>query len=131
MHTASAALTDSEARLLQGVGDRIVFTLLGSPLSYLAAIAFARCDGFLDEPGGVVIYDLSASTLIDEDAALAICDMIDVCRRNGRYVILSGLRHRFVRNLLGAGLFDRLSDAQCFEDRRAAIDAAIAYCRAN
>ena len=131
MHPDPDALTEREARLLRAVGDPIVFTLLGSPLSYSAAIAFARCEGLLDELGGVVVYDVSPSTFIDESTALAICEMIDLSRRNGRYVILSGLQRHVVGNLGRAGVFDRLSEAQCFQARRAAIEAAIAYCRAN
>lgn len=48
------AFTEYETDLLQPVSDRIVYTVLGNPLSYSAAVAFARCDKCLGQPGGVV-----------------------------------------------------------------------------
>lgn len=125
------AFTEYETDLLQPVSDRIVYTVLGNPLSYSAAVAFARCDKCLGQPGGVVIYHLSPIMFIDECAALAICDLVDQSQRNGRYVILSGLRDSLINDLDRARIFDRLSRSQCFEARRSAIEAAIAHCRTN
>lgn len=129
MHSDPETLSTYEAQLLQGVGDRIIFTLLGSPLSYASAIDFARRVKQLDGRRTVVIYHLSHSAFVDVSAAQAIGEMIDLSERNGRYVILSGLRNDVLGTLRQTGIFDRLSETQCFENRRLGIEAAIAYCR--
>lgn len=131
MRTDPDALTEYEIRLLQRVGDRIVYTVLGSPLSYSAAIAFARYDQVLGKSHGVVIYALSRSTIMDESSALVIREMIELSRRNSRYVILCGVKGHLVSALRSAGIFELLSETQCFEARRTAIEAALAYCQAG
>ena len=76
-----------------------------------------------------MIYHLSHSAFVDLGAAQIIGEMIDLSERNGRHVILSGLKTDTLRSLKQAGIFDRLSEAQCFEDRRLGIETAVAYCR--
>lgn len=124
-------LTEYETHLLSSVGDRIVYTVLSNPLSYSAAIAFARCDRSLGRPGGVVIYELSGSTIIDRSSALAIGEMVELSQRNGRYVILSGAKGDRVSTLNDAGVFALLTEPQRFELRRNAIEAAVDHCRAH
>ena len=129
MHSDPDALSAYEARLLQAVGDRVIFTLLGSPLSYASAIDLARRVKQLDGWRTIVIYHLSDSAFVDVSAAQVIGEMIDLSERNSRYVILSGVRNHVLGAPEQAGIFDRLSAAQCFEARRLGIEAAAAYCR--
>jgi len=127
----SDVLTAYEDDLLHPFENRVTVTLLHSSLSYAAALELARRDTQAKEQGGVVVYDLSHSTYIDRNIALAIREMIDLTQGHGRRVMLSGLQGYATRALNRTGIFERLPRGQCFDTRKAAIEAAVAYCRAN
>ena len=121
-------LTPEEKTLLRSVGGRVLLTQLHGSFSYASARDLARRDTQAIAPRDVVIYDFSHAGYIDPSAALAIDEMIDLSLKHERHVLVSGLRDRALRVLSGMGVLDRVPPAQRFDERRAAIEAAVAYC---
>jgi len=124
-------LTADERATLRQVGGRVLVTLLHGSFSYASARELARHDLQAVTNLDVVVYDFSGSGYIDPSAALAIDEMIDVSMRHDRLVIISGLRDQPHRVLSGMGVLDRIPENQRFEQRKDAIDAAVAHCRAR
>ena len=124
-------ISPEEKALLRSVNGRVLITLLHGSFSYASARELARRDTQAVTPRDVVIYDFSHSGYIDTSVAIAIDEMVDLSRKHGRHVIMSGLRGHALKALEGMGVLDRVPPAQRFEERRAAIEAAVAYCRAK
>jgi SulP family sulfate permease len=122
-------LTPDEKALLRTVGGRVLVTLLHGSFSYASARDLARRDTQAINPRDVVLYDFSHAGYIDPSAALAIDEMIDLSQKHNRHVIVSGLHSHALRTLGGMGVLDRVPEAQRFEDRTDAIEAAVAHCR--
>jgi SulP family sulfate permease len=124
-------LTAEEKELLRPTNGRVMLTLLHGSFSYASARELARRDTQSISPRDVVIYDFSHSGYIDTSVALAIDEMIDLSQKHDRHVIVSGLRGHALNALDGMGVLDRVPPAQRFDDRKAAIEAAVAYCGAK
>ena len=122
-------LTPEEKALLRTVGGRVLVTLLHGSFSYASARDLARRDTQTIAPRDVVIYDFSQAGYIDPSAALAIDEMIDLSQKHERHVLVSGLRDLALRTLSGMGVLDRVPPDQRFDQRKDAIEAAVAYCR--
>jgi SulP family sulfate permease len=123
-------LTAEEKAALRQVPGRVLVTLLHGSFSYASARELARRDSQSTTDLDAVVYDFSHSGYIDPSAALAIDEMIELSIRNGRHVIVSGLRDHALRALSGMGVLDRVPAEQQFAHRKDAIDAAVAYCLA-
>lgn len=121
-------LTPEEKAQLRTVGGRVLITLLHGSFSYASARDLALRDNQATTPGEVVIYDFTHSGYIDPSAALAIDEMIDLSQRNGRHVLLSGVRDHALKALDGMGVLDRVPAVDRFADRGAAIAAAVERC---
>lgn len=121
-------LTDEERRLLRATNGRVLVTVLHGSFSYASARELARRDTQSGSEQDVVIYDFSHANYVNTSAALAIDEMVDLSQRRGRHVIVSGLRGHALRSLDGMGVLDRVPPEQRFSDRKAAIEAAVAYC---
>ena len=78
-----------------------------------------------------MIYDFSHASYIDPSAALAIDDMIDLSEKHGRHVILCSIPRQALKALDGMGVLDRVPAGQRFDDRHAAIEGAVDYCRSK
>jgi len=124
-------LTAEEKQLLSIAGGRVLLTILHGSFSYASARELALRD--IQAIGGpeVVIYDFTHASYIDPSAALAIDDMIDLSVRLGRHVILSSIPKQALKALDGMGVLDRVPPQQRFEDRHAAIEGAVEYCRSK
>jgi SulP family sulfate permease len=122
-------LTPEEKDLLRTVRGRVLVTLLHGSFSYASARDLARRDTQTIAPRDVVIYDFSQAGYIDPSAALAIDEMIDLSLKHERHVLVSGLKDRALRTLSGMGVLDRVPSNQRFDQRKDAIEAAVAYCR--
>jgi SulP family sulfate permease len=123
-------LTAEEKAALRQVPGRVLVTLLHGSFSYASARELARRDSQSTTDLDAVVYDFSHSGYIDPSAALAIDEMIELSIRNGRYVIVSGLRDHALRALSGMGVLDRVPAEQQYDHRKDAIDAAVAHCLA-
>ncbi len=124
-------LTPEEKSLLSGVGERVFITLLEGSFSYASSRELARRDTQAVAARDVVIYDFSHSGYLDPSAALAIDEMIELSRKHGRYVVMSGLQSHSFKVLDGMGVLDRVPPSQRFESRLDAIKAAVEFCRVN
>jgi SulP family sulfate permease len=124
-------LSAEEKDLLRIAGGRVLLTILHGSFSYASARELALRD--IQAIGGpeVVIYDFTHASYIDPSAALAIDDMIDLSVRLGRHVILSSIPKQAVKALDGMGVLDRVPPQQRFENRHAAIEGAVAFCRSK
>lgn len=124
-------LSAEEKDLLRIAGGRVLLTILHGSFSYASARELALRD--IQAIGGpeVVIYDFTHASYIDPSAALAIDDMIDLSVRLGRHVILSSIPKQAVKALDGMGVLDRVPPQQRFENRHAAIEGAVEYCRSK
>ena len=120
-----------EENLPRKLDDRIIVSSLRSPLSHASAQELTRRDPSRDERCCVVIYDLSHASYLDRSTAQSICEIIEQTQNHGRHVILSGVRGHTLMALDQAGVFDRLPHAQCFSARKAAFEAAAAFCHAD
>lgn len=109
----------------------MLVTVLHGSFSYASARELARRDTQSASDQDVVIYDFSHANYVDTSAALAIDEMVDLSLKHHRHVILSGLRGHALQALDGMGVLDRVPPAQRFEERKAAIEAAVAYCLAR
>jgi SulP family sulfate permease len=121
-------LSDEERALLRPVSGRVLLTSLHGSFSYASAREIARRDVQGLDDFDVVIYDFSHAGYIDPSAALAIDDMIDWSQRNGRHVIVSAIPEQALQALDGMGVLDRVPAADRFDNRRTAIEAAVAFC---
>jgi SulP family sulfate permease len=124
-------LTREEKDLLNSTNGRVLVTLLHGSFSYASARELARRDTQSVSPRDVVIYDFSHSGYVDTSVALAIDEMIDLSQKHQRHVLISGLRGHALNALRGMGVLDRVPTAQRFDERKAAIEAAVAYCKAK
>lgn len=124
-------LTFYEKGLLRTVEDRVAITLLRGSFSYASARELARRDTQPAAPGDVVIYDFSHSTYVNESVALTVCELIDLAQKRNRQVIVSGLHGYALKALDRVGALDRVPDAYRFDQRKAAIESAVAYCLAS
>ncbi|TFG87151.1 MAG: SulP family inorganic anion transporter [Chromatiales bacterium] len=122
-------LTPEEKTLLRTVDGRVLLTLLHGSFSYASARDLARRDTQVSATRDVVIYDFSHAGYIDPSAALAIDEMIELSRKHDRYVIVSGLGGHALRTLSGMGVLDRVPQAQQFDHRKDAIEAAVNHCQ--
>jgi SulP family sulfate permease len=124
-------LTREEKDLLNSTNGRVLVTLLHGSFSYASARELARRDTQSTTARDVVIYDFSHSGYVDTSVALAIDEMIDLSQKHKRHVLISGLRGHALNALGGMGVLDRVPAAQRFDERKAAIEAAVAYCKAQ
>jgi SulP family sulfate permease len=124
-------LTREEKDLLNSTNGRVLVTSLHGSFSYASARELARRDTQSVSPRDVVIYDFSHSGYVDTSVALAIDEMIDLSQKHQRHVLISGLRGHALNALGGMGVLDRVPAAQRFDERKAAIEAAVAYCKAK
>jgi SulP family sulfate permease len=122
-------LTADEKAMLRLVPGRVLVTLLHGSFSYASARELARRDTQSTMELDVVVYDFSHSGYVDPSAAMAIDEMIELSIRNGRYVIVSGLRHSALQALSGMGVLDRVPTQQQFDKREDAIAAAVEFCQ--
>ncbi len=121
-------LTQDEKALLRTVNGRVLVSLLHGSFSYASARDLARRDTQAVSPHDVVIYDFTDAGYVDPSSALAIDEMIDQSQKHGRYVIVSGLHSHALNALDGMGVLDRIPESQLFQQRKAAIESAVAYC---
>jgi SulP family sulfate permease len=124
------ALTDVERALLRTANGRVLLTMLHGSFSYASARELARRDTQATVLHDVIIYDFSHTGYLDPSAALAIDDMIDLSRKHGRHVILSGIPAQALRALDGMGVLERIPANQRYDDRKSAIEAAVKFCSA-
>ena len=78
-----------------------------------------------------MLYDFTHAGYVDPSSALAIDEMIDLSQQHDRYVIVSGLHSHALRALGGMGVLERIPGAQIYDERKAAIEAAVSYCKAK
>jgi len=124
-------LTFYKKALLRTVDDRVAVTLLRGSFSYASARELARRDTQPAAPGNVVIYDFSHSTYIDESVALTVRELIDLTQKRNRQVIVAGLHGYALKALDRVGALDQVPRAYRFDQRKAAIESAVAYCLAS
>ncbi len=122
-------LNDEERELLRQAEGRILVTILSGTFSYASARELARSAIGPAAAQRVAIYDFSNAGYIDTSAAMAIDEMISLSRANGQLVIVSALPGAAMRTLDGLGVLDEVPVDLRFADRRAAIEAALAFCR--
>lgn len=121
---AAEVLPEAESNLLRKTGGRVVLFRMFGSFSYVSARELARAertDGLVD----VIIYDMTDAAAIDVSAGLALDELISEDLSGVEAVLVTGLSDR-VRAVLDAlGVMDKLPPDHLFEDRHAAIKAAL------
>ena len=118
-------LTPEEKALLRSANGKVAITLLHGSFSYASARELARRAAPSAIRHAAVIYDFSNAGYIDTSAALAIDEMVELSKKQGLLVLISGVEGHALRALTGLGVLDRIPPAQRFAHRHDAIRAAV------
>jgi sulfate permease, SulP family len=121
-------LSAEERALLRTVNGKVLVTSLRGTFSYASARELAR----RGEPIAghkVAVYDFSQVGYVDTSAALAIEEMFAVAVAHGMQVLVAGLQGDAREALTGLRVLEKIPPHRMFDDRRAAIEAAVELCQ--
>jgi sulfate permease, SulP family len=123
-------LTADEKALLRTANGKVLVTILHGSFSYASARELAR----RGEPIAghrAAVYDFSQVGYVDTSAALAIEEIFTLAAAHGMQVMVAGLQGSAREALGGLRVLESIPSDRMFENRRAAIQAAVELCRSE
>jgi sulfate permease, SulP family len=119
----SGALSEQESIILDEADGQVMIFELNGPFSFGAARGMTKQ---LTEVAGyrVLILDLSAVPMLDSSASLALEEVLQHARDNETPALMVGIRPMVKQVLDGIGIFRRLPEKDCFNNRLEALERA-------